>query len=384
VSGFRRLSSACVGAMLTGACIMWLVATASAATVTTIATGLDNPRYLAMGPHHTLYVAEAGHGGSECIPEAYPEFGGPACVGFTGGISVVNRRGVHRVVTGLASEAMPNGFAATGIDGLSVLRNGTLFGIEALSEDKLSTIAPKETKPISSFISAKTNVKARQQLGQLIQVNRSGHWRAVANVGHFDFQWAAEHKVLVPEDFPEANPYGVFAEPHVRWVVDAASNTLDEVRPNGSVSVVAFIPNPQHSDSVPTCVGRGPDGALYVGELTGYGNGPGKSVVWRVVPGKPPSVWATGLTAVTGCGFAKGHFYATEYSTHGYESQVPGAGDFVLVRPHSTRPTVIASGLSFPQGFAAGPHGSFYVSNWSVAPAHNHGGPTGEVWQITP
>lgn len=384
MSGFRRLSGACMGALFTAACVVWLVASASAATVKTIATGLDNPRYLAMGPRHTLYVAEAGHGGSECIPNAYPEVGGPACVGFTSGISVVSRQRVHRVVTGLASEAKPNGFAATGLDGLSVLRNGTLFGIEALSEDKLSTIAPKETNPISSFISEETNIKARQQLGQLIQANRSGRWSAVANVGHFDFQWSAEHKELVPGQFPEANPYAVLAEPDMRWVVDSASNTIDEVRPNGSISVAAFIPSPPFSDSVPTCLDRGPDGALYVGELTGFGNGHGKSVVWRVVPGQRPSVWAKGLTAVTGCGFARGQFYATEFSTRGFESEVPGSGALVLVRPYSTHPSVVASGLSFPQGFAAGPHGSFYVSNWSIVPAHNHGGPTGEVWQITP
>jgi hypothetical protein len=36
------------------------------------------------------------------------------------------------------------------------------------------------------------------------------------------------------------------------------------------------------------------------------------------------------------------------------------------VPPYSTSPTGIASGLSFPGGFAAGPGGTIYVSNWSV------------------
>jgi hypothetical protein len=336
-----------------------------------------------VGPGHTLYVAEAGHGGGECIPEAYPA-GGAACAGFTGGISVIDHSGAHRVVTGLASQSKPGGFAATGIDGLSVLGNGEIFGLLALSPQILSSLPRQSSRPISSYLSKKTNAKASQQLGLLFRANTSGHWRAVANVGRFDFQWSAEHKKLNPQ-FPEANPYGVLAEPRVIWVVDAATNTLDKVRANGSISVVAYIPDPPVLDAVPTCVDRGPDGALYVGELTGATNGPGKSIVWRVVPGKSPSIWATGLTAVTGCGFGSdGHFYATEFSTLGYEHEVAHTGAFVRVPPHSTSPSVIASGLSFPQGFAQGPDGSFYVSNWSIAPAHSAGGPTGEVVQITP
>jgi sugar lactone lactonase YvrE len=259
-----------------------------------------------------------------------------------------------------------------------MLGNGTLFGIETASSDAVQPAASK-------FLSAKTIEGARAQLGRLIQANPSGNWKAVADVGHFDFRWSEEHKELVPAQFPDANPYGVFASGGERWVVDAASNTLDQVRPNGSVSVVAFIPNPAVSDAVPTCLDRGPDGAFYIGQLTGFGNGPGKANVWRVVPGQTPEVWASGLTAITGCGFGSdGKFYATEFSTNGWESGGPGTGAVVQVPAHGTSPTPIASNLSFPGGFAAGPDGALYVSNWSVAPADSGGGPTGEVVRITP
>jgi hypothetical protein len=40
---------------------------------------------------------------------------------------------------------------------------------------------------------------------------------------------------------------------------------------------------------------------------------------------------------------------------------------------------VVAHGLPFPGGFAAGPDGALYVSNWGIMPAQNDGGPTGEV-----
>ena len=61
-------------------------------------------------------------------------------------------------------------------------------------------------------------------------------------------------------------------------------------------------------------------------------------------------------------------FYATEFSTLGLDNAAPGTGAVVRVSAHSTSPTVVADGLSFPNGFAA--HGNnIYVSNWSVAPA---------------
>jgi hypothetical protein len=282
------------------------------------------------------------------------------------------------VVTGLVSTAEPSGFGATGIDGISMIGNGTLFGIETVSSDAIPPAA-------GNFLSANAIEGARAELGRLIQTNPSGHWTAVADVGHFDFLWSGEHKELVPSQFPDANPYGVLASGGERWVVDAASNTLDRVRPNGSVSVVAFIPSPASSDAVPTCLDRGPDGAFYIGQLTGFGNGPGKANIWRVVPGQKPEVWASGLTAITGCGFGSdGQFYATEFSTEGWESGGPGTGAVVRVPAHSTSPTPIVSTLSFPGGFAAGPDGALYVSNWSIAPANSGGGPTGEVVRITP
>jgi sugar lactone lactonase YvrE len=190
-------------------------------------------------------------------------------------------------------------------------------------------------------------------------------------VGDVDFAWTAARPDLVPGQFPDANPYGVLAGVGEHWVVDAGSNTLDRVRSNGSVDVVAFIPNPPASDAVPTCIERGPDGALYIGELTGGGNAPGSSVVWRYsVRDRTLTQWATGLTAVTGCGFGTdGRFYAVEFSTLGLDNAAPGTGALVRVAPHSTAPELVLGGLSFPGGFAAAGK-ALYFSDWSIAPAY--------------
>jgi hypothetical protein len=280
----------------------------------------------------------------------------------------------RRVVKGFVSVAGPDGTFATGVDGISAL-GASLYGIENGS----SAAVPPTGFP-AWLIRA-----ARNQLGRLIVADAGGSWRSVANVGLYDYNWTARHPNLVPGQFPDANPYGVLALPGTRWVVDAGSNTLDRVSAGGDVSVVKFIPNPATSDAVPTCVARGHDGALYIGELTGGGNAPGASVVWRYAPSTNTlSKWATGLTTVTGCGFGRdGRFYATEFSSLGLDNAQPGTGRVVRVAAHSTSPTIIIAGLNFPGGFAAGPDGSLYVSDWSILPAHGAPNtPTGSVVRI--
>jgi hypothetical protein len=361
---------ACAGIAVTSAS-----ASTPHATVTTVVSGLDNPRDLAFGSDGKLYVAEAGHGGSaNCFTD--PELG-TSCVGFTSKISRINvpQHKVTRIARGFVSIASPDGSAATGVDGISIRGDDHIFGI--ITGSALSV--PPGVLPAS------VTVRAKRQLGRLVSVTPGHSREVVGDVGDRDFIWSGHHKNLVPGQFPDANPYGVLAVRGGEWVVDAGSNTLDWVGSDGRVHVVKFFPNPPSSDAVPTCVDRGRDGALYIGELTGGGNVPGASVVWRFDPesGKLTK-WATGLTAVTGCGFGRhGKFYATEFSTLGLDNAAPGTGAVVQVPAHSTSPVTIVGGLNFPGGFAAGRHGALYVSNWSILPANTGGGPTGSVIKIT-
>jgi hypothetical protein len=336
-------------------------------SVHTVVAGLDNPRDLAFDRAGKLYVAEAGHGGSRC----YPGPQGTACLGFTSGISRVNllHQRARRIVSGLVSSAAQDGSGATGVDGIAS-RHGRIFGI--------ITEAPQEV-PGNAF-GPNFTARVKAQLGELIKASTDGSWRSIASVGHRDYIWAGNHQNLVPGQFPDANPYGVTALRHGRYVVDAGSNTLDRIDRRGRVHILKFIPNPPSSDSVPTCIERGPDGALYIGELTGGGNSPGASSVWRYWRQTGSlTIWATGLTAVTGCGFHNGLFYATEFSTNGLDNAAPGTGAVVRVPPNSATPVTVVSGLNFPGGFAARGH-NLYVSNWSILPATANGG--GQVLRI--
>jgi hypothetical protein len=358
-----------MGIALTGLFGSTIGMTATAASAspkpafTTVASGFDNPRGIAIGDDGRLYVAEAGRGGATCVPGG--PGGGNTCVGLTSGVSVISEHGAHhRVVSGLLSISDTGGVFATGADGLSRTDEGGLSTVMTSCPQQLDQIPPgKFPAPLVAA--------AKAQAGQVIKIKREGKFETTAGVGKFDWNWSLTHKNLVPGQFPDCNPYGILASEHGSWVVDAATNTLDRVSSHGKIKIVVFFPNPPSSDAVPTCLDRGPDGALYVGELTGGGNKPGASVVWRVDTREEhptPTVWATGLTAVTGCGFADGKFYATEFSTLGLDNAAPGTGAVVSVRAHSTTPTVVAGGLSFPNGFAARGN-TLYVSNWSVAPA---------------
>jgi hypothetical protein len=79
-------------------------AAAPAAPLVVIASGLNNPRGLAMAGDGTLYVAEAGNGGDgPCVPAG---LGNPHCYGPTGSITRIDTNGdQERIVTGLPSIA---------------------------------------------------------------------------------------------------------------------------------------------------------------------------------------------------------------------------------------------------------------------------------------
>ncbi len=68
-------------------------------------------------------------------------------------------------------------------------------------------------------------------------------------------------------------------------IADAAGNDLLVADDTGTIDWVATFPEQDGEQAVPTSVVIGPDGAYYVGELTGFPATPGISRVWRVAPG---------------------------------------------------------------------------------------------------
>ena len=329
----------------------------SSAPVTVVASGLNSPRSLTWGPDGHLLVAEAGTRPSVCS--------GTECYGLTGSISDISSGTPVRIVTGMVSSSTGN---VIGPNGLTYV-DGQLYALEAGAPQKVPSWLPNDLR--------KT---LKEQAGALLNVT-GGSISVVANPGKVDYQWTQEHPELSAGDF-DANPYGLTAKPGGGfYLVDAGSNTLDSVDQRGKVRVLAFIsPTAAGQDAVPTCLDVGPDGAVYIGELTGFGSSGTAASVYRYEPSSGSlTVWQSGFSAITGCGFgANGDFYVTEFTTTGF----PGypAGVVIQISPDGTR-TVLGEGQLFaPGGFLAGPDGSIYVANNIVFPGT--GPQTGEVVKI--
>lgn len=325
----------------------------------TIATGLLNPRGLALGPNGRLYVAEAGVGAGTDSVE----------IGPTGRVIAILRPGkahpwIHTIRTGITSIGNQSGQNTEGVDGISVDSNGIIWAIVGRS--------------------AKLAGSSDPQIGQLLRIQQNGVWTAAGNVGDRGYYFTKYHPDLDPGgQFPDANPYGVLAAGR-RYVVDAGANTLNVVAADGSVRVIAWFPNTPASDAVPTCVTKGPDGALYIGTLALVDSlfaGPPHpaATVYRVDPSeaKPgnigvitslATVWAKGFWPIHGCAFGPdGSLWVSEIYT-GVGPRGPIGGALVRVpwnhpQNKSLRQTYGEGRLDGAGGVAVAPDGTVYVAN---------------------
>jgi sugar lactone lactonase YvrE len=336
-----------------------------------VADGLDNPRGIGFGPDGALYVAESGSGGpgpENCIEG--PE-GGEACFGRTGAVTRITKRGQHRVLTGLPSLAEAGGVAATGpVDlGFSGWTGYLLVGNPGGGPETREQF----TDP------------AARRFGKLLKVNLRGI-RSVADFPRFEEANNPDEGGGVPPGEPgaiDSNPNGLLVRHRSQLVTDAGGNDLLKVDHKGRISVVAVFPPrvvpapPGIPDlppeipmqAVPTSVVKGPDGAYYVGQLTGFPFPPGGANVFRVVPGKAPKVFAAGFTNIIDIAFDKrGRLYVLEIATNGLlsagENELP-VGRLVRVNRDGSRTTLASEGLNAPGGFVLG-HGAAYITNNSI------------------
>jgi sugar lactone lactonase YvrE len=196
----------------------------------------------------------------------------------------------------------------------------------------------------------------------------------------------------------DSDPYAFVSYRGGFAVADAGANDLLWVSPKGKVSVLAVFPTQTVKltkavatsvglpptlgsiavQSVPDSVAVGPDGALYVGELTGRPFPRGRARVWRVVPGKKPSLYAAGFTDISDLTFQGRDLLVLEIAAEGL-TDPKLAGALVRVTPDGRR-RVIADGLVAPTGVAVG-HGRIYISDCGVCPSHGPG-PHGRLVSI--
>jgi hypothetical protein len=363
----RRVSLVAIAAGTVLACLATAGPAAAQPDVEVIASGLDNPRGLAFANDGSLLVAEAGRGGpGPCFPG--PE-GGDVCFGTTGAVTRIDRGRHERVLEGLPSIAAPDGSAAIGPSDVAPKGRGQAFVTFGLGAD------PARRDEIPELADTARLVQAR--LGP-------GTWTSVADIGDFE---AAQN----PDgQLPDSNPNSVWAVPSGHVVSDAGGNSLLLVSNRGTITTLATFPDQMvpappflglppgtliPMDFVPTSVVQGPDGAFYVGQLTGFPFPVGGARVHRVVQGQAPQVVATGFTNIIDIGFGRGgELFVLEMFHNGLLSGDP-TGALIRVRSDGSKETVMSEGLTTPGGLVLQGRRA-YVSNCGTCP----GG--GEVLRI--
>jgi len=319
-----------------------------------IASGLNSPRGLSFGRDGALYVAEAGKGGAgPCF--AGPE--GPSCFGHSGSVTRIGRHGgQRRVITDLSSYGQQGtGDAAIGPSDVA-FRGGKMYLTEGLGLD----------------LDFSKTLPALDDMGQLLRAF-PGRNRTRTVVDLADFEDASNPT----GDEENVNPNSVIATSRGQIVSDAGANDLLLVRPNGSVKVLATFPNVMvpappdlglppgteiPMDFVPTSVTRGPGGALFVGQLTGFPFPPGGAKVWRIDPGHTPRVRASGFTNIIDIAFdRRGRLYVLEIFKNGLLSGDP-TGALIRVGRNGRQHEIMSDGLITPGGLAIRGDNA-YVSN---------------------
>ena len=332
-----------------------------------IATGLDNPRGLVVTPGEVVLVTEAGRGGpGPCVPGAQGQL---FCLGATGAVTAVWRGHQHRVATGLPSFGTPTASEVFGPHDIALSPSGPLVAI-GLGTDPARRAA---LGPDGRLI------------GQIVRLGPHGP-KAFADLAAFEA--ANDPDQDQPGTGPDSNPYGLLpARDGGVIATDAGGNDLLSVDRRGHISTLAVFPVtptsgpggveiPMHF--VPTTVVRGPDGALYVGQLTGFPFPVGGAKVWRIVPGQAPTVYAGGFTNIIDIAFDdRGRLLVLEIFTNGLLSGDP-TGALIRVNRDGTRTVIARDGLVTPTSVAVGRDGTLYVSNKGTLVAE------GEVLRIHP
>ena len=325
-----------------------------------IANGLNNPRGIAISPDGDLYVAEAGTGGTgACIPTSD---GTSPCFGTTGSITRIDlrKKTQERVVTGLPSLAAPDGSEALGPHGISFQGKGNGFITLGLASNPALRGA---LGPLGATMASEA------------RVSPNGSWTPTANIGNFEIANNPAGGTV------DSNPFGITAIAGKQIIADAGGNDLLEVSANGDVRLLAVFPAQLAlappflglppgtripAQAVPTTVVQGPDGAYYVGQLTGFPFEPGLAKVYRVpAEGGTPTVAFSGFTNIISIAFGPdGALYVLQISKNGLLGGNPQGALYKVLNGVKTE--LAAGQLFLPGGMAIANDGTIYVTNWAV------------------
>lgn len=350
---------------------------AEAATFSIVADGLDNARGLSFAPDGTIYVTEAGSGGTgACVPSPT---GGNLCYGTSGAVTKIANGTTERVLTNLPLIALADGTSS--------------FGAQDIKFDSASN--PYVLMGYAADPALRDTALNSPDLGKLLSADfATNSWSVIADFSNYELANNPDGADI------GSNPTAFILDGNRAIAIDAGANALLSVGIDGSnlQSVASFpqevLTNPifPPTDSVPfdptqvpstggtppseffiqatpTGVAKGVDGAYYVSQFTGFPFPEGGAKIYRIGTDGETSIYADGFTQLTDLEFdAQGNLYALQYAN---ESAWKGNfdGSVIQIAPDGTQTTLLSGdGLIAPSSLAVSPDGQVYVTNQSDRP----------------
>lgn len=326
------------------------------ARVTVFATGLNDPRGLAFDSDGTMYVAEAGTGGSTTTAGACDQVlppVGPKLGGSTARIVAINRRGAIAVV----AEGLPSSQASPLIggdkEGVSAVTfaGRRLYGLISGGGCSHGHIDPGAHNGVVSI--DRHGVSLLADLSAWLLANPGAKGAEVPRNADYE---------------PDGTWYSMLSARGQLYAVEPNHGLLVSVDPsNGHVELVKDL-FATFGDHTYTTLARD-RGDLYVGTLGQIAFVPGlfppvpdfersfEAGIYRVSPNGAAVQVASGLHAVLGIAFDGQHrMYVLQSPIF-----VPGTGSLVRLGKQGRVETLV-SGLNFPSALVRGPDDAFYVS----------------------
>jgi hypothetical protein len=333
-------------------------------SVSTYATGLTNPRGLTFGPDGSLYVAEAGTGGSQeasgstDCPRDFNVFS-PYKGGYTGRVVRIRRDGTQETVADnlpSTSDKTMTGFGPTDV----AFVGNTLYVLIEMG-------GCPHGMP--------------DDLPGILRVNPDGTTTPVANLN----AWLAAN---LPNFIKDRNPLTTDLEPggvfhsmiavgrHL-YVVETNRGTLLRVDPRTGEIVRLYdmsIDDREHNPIVMTRRGN----EFFVGTF-GEDDGPAELAVFdRDFSGY--TLPFRSRNPLVGLAWRRGDLYGVEIFPYD-DPWTTGTANLVRFDPRTGARTEVLIGFAtFPNGLVTGPDGALYTSNWGLSFVPGDG----EVLRIVP
>lgn len=348
--------------------------TASAASFSVIADGLYNAGGLSFGPDGNLYVTEAGIGGSGgCVPPASGQ-GDSLCYGATGAVTKIENGKTERILTGLPSLALPDGTGGAGPRDIKFDATGKPYVLIGYGANPVFRDRNLGYTDLGKIIAPDFNTNS---------------WTTIADLANYELANNPDGGDV------GSNPLGLAIDGNKLVAVDAGANDLLSVNTDGSnlQAITTFpedilanpifppsgtpsnepaqvpsqgeeVPSQFATQAVPSSVTKGPDGAYYVSQFTGFPFPEGGAKIYRVGADGIPTVFADGFTQLTNLKFdAEGNLYALQYANQSaWKGNLDGS--VIKIAADGTRTTLLSgNGLESPSALTIGADGAVYVTN---------------------